>query len=145
VVAGRLIFNSSNSKELAYSRSHKMEQSIYKESDMQIVYTNTRELRILNGVVEIGDEKVLESKSRTDWLEAFSGQLNKAPRYVVKTEPSWFRKLNYTAPEILAADYIKPYEIFASQLGYDRLIKQPGKTSPITVLEILKSCRKLSH
>jgi len=112
---------------------------------MQLVYKDTSVFRILNGVVEIGDEKVLESKSRTDWLEAFSGQLNKAPRYVVKTEPSWFRELNYTAPEILAADYIKPYEIFASQLGYDRLIKQPGKTSPITVLEILKSCRKLSH
>jgi len=130
---------------LAYYRSLKIEQCLFIERVMQLVYKDTSVFRILNGVVEIGDEKVLESKSRTDWLEAFSGQLNKAPRYVVKTEPSWFRKLNYTAPEILAADYIKPYEIFASQLGYDRLIKQPGKTSPITVLEILKSCRKLSH
>jgi hypothetical protein len=130
---------------LAYYRSRKTEQCLFIERVMQLVYKDTSVFRILNGVVEIGDEKVLESKSRTDWLEAFSGQLNKAPRYVVKTEPSWFRKLNYTAPEILAADYIKPYEIFASQLGYDRLIKQPGKTSPITVLEILKSCRKLSH
>lgn len=113
---------------------------------MQLVYKDACVFRILDGVVEIGDEKILLAKCRTDWLEAFSGQLNQAPRYKINPHASWFRKLNYTAPEILAVDYIKPYEEFAWQLGYDRFISTgtESKTRK-TVLDILKACRKLSY
>jgi hypothetical protein len=109
---------------------------------MHLVFEGTVIFRTKDDTLEIGSETFPLSRCRLDWLDAFSGRLTSAPINAVVIEAEWLRRLNYTAPERLVHEYIKPYQKFAALLGHDRYItRADNEKKTESVGSILEQCR----